>query len=179
MHHSLILHLFLQSRWLLIWWKWKRVIVVDGCHLCVVSFVFTPQIELSECCVWFQCITQWCCSCVSNLVACWFGKKSERLNCWWMAFVCCFFLSSRPRRSWVSVVFDFNASLIDVAPVSLMLFPVVVWIMKKSGLLMDAICLFLFAQTTQIEWCECCVWFQCLAQRFCFCISNHIPCCLH
>ena len=24
---------------------------VDGCHLCVVSFVFTPQIELSECCV--------------------------------------------------------------------------------------------------------------------------------
>ena len=51
----------------------------------------------------------------------------------------------------MSVVFDFNASLIDVAPVSLMLFPVVVLIMKKSGLLMDAICLFLFAQTTQIE----------------------------
>ena len=25
--------------------------VVDGCHLCVVSFVFTTQIELSECCV--------------------------------------------------------------------------------------------------------------------------------
>ena len=25
--------------------------IVDGCHLCVVSFVFTTQIELSECCV--------------------------------------------------------------------------------------------------------------------------------
>ena len=24
---------------------------VDGCHLCVVSFVFTLQIEVSECCV--------------------------------------------------------------------------------------------------------------------------------
>ena len=25
--------------------------IVGGYHLCVVSFVFTPQIELSECCV--------------------------------------------------------------------------------------------------------------------------------
>ena len=25
--------------------------IVDGCHLCVVSFVFTPQIEFNECCV--------------------------------------------------------------------------------------------------------------------------------
>ena len=25
--------------------------IVDGHHLCVVSFVFTTQIELSECCV--------------------------------------------------------------------------------------------------------------------------------
>ena len=25
--------------------------IVDGCHLCVVSFVFTTQIELIECCV--------------------------------------------------------------------------------------------------------------------------------
>ena len=25
--------------------------IVDGCHLCVVSFVFTSQVELSECCV--------------------------------------------------------------------------------------------------------------------------------
>ena len=25
--------------------------IVDGCHLFAVLFVFTPQIELSECCV--------------------------------------------------------------------------------------------------------------------------------
>ncbi len=24
--------------------------IVDGCHLCVVSFVFTTQIEFRECC---------------------------------------------------------------------------------------------------------------------------------
>ena len=25
--------------------------IVDGCHLCVFSFVFTPQMEFNECCV--------------------------------------------------------------------------------------------------------------------------------
>ena len=35
-----------------------------------------------------------------------------------MPFVCCFFYASPPRSSSVSVVFDFNASLNDVAPVS-------------------------------------------------------------
>ena len=34
-----------------------------------------------------------------------------------MPFACCF-MSSPPRLSSASVVFDFNASLIDVAPVS-------------------------------------------------------------
>ena len=29
----------------------KKERIVDGCHLCVVSFVFTSQIEFSECCV--------------------------------------------------------------------------------------------------------------------------------
>ena len=40
----------------------------------------------------------------------------------------------------MSVVFDFNASLNDVAPVSLMLLPVDVMRMEKSELLMDAFC---------------------------------------
>ena len=31
--------------------------IVDGCHLCVVSFVFTIQPELSDNCVHLQCIT--------------------------------------------------------------------------------------------------------------------------
>ena len=67
-----------------------------------------------------------------------------------------FLLSSPPRFSSVSVVFDFNASLNDVAPASLMPFPVDLLRMKKSGLLMDAICV-LFMFTSQIEFCECCV----------------------
>ena len=44
-------------------------------------------------------------------------KEKKRVNCWWMSFVC-LLLSSRPRLSVVSVVFDFNDSLKDVAPVS-------------------------------------------------------------
>ena len=44
----------------------------------------------------------------------------------------------------MSVVFDFNASFNDVAPVSPMLFPVDVKRNEKSGLLMDAICVFSF-----------------------------------
>ena len=31
--------------------KKKKERIADGCHLCVVSFVFTTQIELNECCV--------------------------------------------------------------------------------------------------------------------------------
>ena len=40
----------------------------------------------------------------------------------------------------MSVVFDFNDSLNDVAPVSPMLFPVDVMRMEKSELLMDVFC---------------------------------------
>ena len=31
--------------------KKEKEWIVDGCHLCVVSFVFTTQNEFSECCV--------------------------------------------------------------------------------------------------------------------------------
>ena len=58
-----------------------------------------------------------------------------------MSFVC-LLLSSLPIKSSVSVVFDFNASLNDVAPVSPMLFPVDVMRMEKSELLMDVFCAF-------------------------------------
>ena len=40
----------------------------------------------------------------------------------------------------MSVVFDFNASLNDVVPVSPMLLPVDVMIKEKSDLLMDVFC---------------------------------------
>ena len=53
-------------------------------------------------------------------------------------------------------MFAFNASLNDVAPVSPIQFPVDLMRMEKSGLPMDAICVF-FVFTKQIELCECCV----------------------
>ena len=55
--------------------------------------------------------------------------------------LCVFFLlSSHSRLSFVSVVFDFNNSLSDVAPVSPILFTVDVKRKENSELLMDAIC---------------------------------------
>ena len=51
-----------------------------------------------------------------------------------------FLLSSPPRSSFVSVVFDFNDSLNEIAPVSPMLLPVDVMRNEKSELLMDVIC---------------------------------------
>ena len=49
-------------------------------------------------------------------------------------------LSSLHRKRSVSVVFDFNDSLNDVAPVSPILLPVVVNRKEKSELLMDVFC---------------------------------------
>ena len=60
----------------------------------------------------------------------------------------------------MSVVFDFNDSLNDDAPVSPMSLSVNVKIGEKSELLMDVFCVFSFVFTTQIECSECCVGFQ-------------------
>ena len=58
----------------------------------------------------------------------------------------------------MSVLFDFNVSLNDVAPVSPISFSVDVMEMEKSELLMDAFCVSsFFVFTTQIEFNECCV----------------------
>ena len=57
----------------------------------------------------------------------------------------------------MSVVFDFNASLNDAAPVSPMLLSVFVMKMEKSELLMDVFCVPSFVFTTQLEFSECCV----------------------
>ena len=64
--------------------KWKEWIV-DECLLCFLSFVFTTHIEFSECCVWLQWFTQWCCSHFSNIVPCL--RNEKKVNCWWMSFV--------------------------------------------------------------------------------------------
>ena len=57
----------------------------------------------------------------------------------------------------MSVVFDFNASLNDLAPVSPIPFPVDAKRKGKSELLMDAFCVSSFVFTAQIKLRECCV----------------------
>ena len=67
-----------------------------------------------------------------------------------------FLLSSPFRLSLMSVVFDFNASLIDVAPVSPILLSVD--LMKMEECIDEChLCVVSFAFTTQIELSECCV----------------------
>ena len=69
----------------------------------------------------------------------------------------CLLLSSPFRLSSVSVVFDFNDSPNDVAPVSSILFAVDEKRNEKSELLMDIFGVTSFVFTTQIEFSECCV----------------------
>ena len=74
-----------------------------------------------------------------------------------MDAICVLILLCSPlRSSFVSVVFDFNASLIDVAPVSPILFSVDFMRTKKSGLPIDVICVLLIF-TTYTKLSECCV----------------------
>ena len=67
-----------------------------------------------------------------------------------MPFKCSFFCLLQFRFSSINVVFSFNASLNDVAPVPPILFPVYLVIMKKSVLLMDATCV-LFLLSSQLR----------------------------
>ena len=69
-----------------------------------------------------------------------------------------FLLSSLPRLIIVSDVFDFNASLNDVAPVSPMLFPVDLMKMEKECFV-DGCHLRVVSSafTTKVELSECCV----------------------
>ena len=146
MLHSMILLLCLQWYCLLMWREWKRMICWWVSFVFLLSFVFTIQIELSECCVWLQCFIQWCCSCFSNFIACLHEKNGKE----WIVdrcLLCVFFLlSSPPRLSSVSVAFDFNASLNDVAPVSPILLAVVKR-MRMSELLMKINCVSSFVFT--------------------------------
>ena len=64
-----------------------------------------------------------------------------------------------PILSLVSAVFNFSASLNDVAPVSPTLFTVDMKRNEKSELLMDGfcVCFLSFVFTFKIEFSECCV----------------------
>ena len=64
-----------------------------------------------------------------------------------------FILCSQFRLSFVSVVFDFNASLIDVAPDSPILFPVELMRIEKSVDDGCHLCAVYYVLTAQIEFC--------------------------
>ena len=82
-------------------------------------------------------------------------EKSELLM---DAIYVLFLLHLHLRSSFVSVVFDFNASLIDAAPVSPISLPVDLMRMEKSGLFTNITnVLFHFVHTFYIEFHECCV----------------------
>ena len=65
-------------------------------------------------------------------------------------------LFSQSKLSFVSVVFDFNASLNDVTPLPPMLLPVDL-IRMKELIVGDHLCAVSFVFTTQIKLSECCV----------------------
>ena len=69
------------------------------------------------------------------------------------------FLSCPPQSvSSVSALFDFNASLNDVVPLSPMLFPVDLMRMEKEWFVDGChLCVVSFVFTSQIEFCERCV----------------------
>ena len=69
-------------------------------------------------------------------------EKSELLMDFFC--LCSFFLYLHHRSSSVSVVFDFNASLNDVAPLSSIQLAVSVKRKEKSELLMDVFCVSYF-----------------------------------
>ena len=73
-------------------------------------------------------------------------EKKEWIE--WMSFVL-FLLYSLSRLSVVSVVFDFNAPFRDIVPLSPISLPVVFYENRKSGLLMNVICV-LFLLSSQL-----------------------------
>ena len=73
------------------------------------------------------------------------------------ATVCLFCVCLQPSSSSVIAVFDFNASLNDVAPVSPILLPV--GLLKTEEWIVDGfhLCIVSFVFTADTEFSECCV----------------------
>ena len=151
--------------------EWKGDLLMDV--FCVFPFVFTTKVQFSECCVWFQSLTQWCDSCVSNSVVCWCDEKGMELIVDW-CFLCVFLLFSLHRVSFASVVFDFSDSLNDVAPVSPISFTESIVKRKEWFIGGCLLCFSLVVFTHQSKLKESCVWFQCLTQWYSSSFSNVI-----
>ena len=91
-HHSMIFFLLLQCHSLMFKEVEKSGLSTDD--ICVVSSVLTIYIELSECCVFHQRITQWWCSFVSKVIHYLFdenGKSDLLMNAFSVLFFVCAF----------------------------------------------------------------------------------------
>ena len=141
-----------------------------------VSFVFTSYVEFSECCVWFQCFTQWCCSRVSNVVLCGCEVKEKKVICWWTSLVCRFCLYHPDRVQWMSCLISMIHSM--MLPLCLQSCCLLMWREMKRVICwwMYFGCLLSFVFTTQKECSECCVWFQCFTQWCCSCVTDEVIC---
>ena len=84
--------------------------------------------------------------------------RMEKVGCQWIPIVCCFLLCSHQSSSFVSVVFDFNASLNVVVPVSPILFPVDFMRTGKEWIVDGCyLCVVSFVKTTHDQYNKCCV----------------------
>ena len=116
MIHSMILLLRLQCCWLFVWREMKGVACWWMSFVCL---LLSSQLRSSFVSVVFDFNdSQNDFAPVSPILLSVDEKTiKKRVNCWWMSFAC-LLLSSQPRLSWVSVVFDFSDSFSDVIPVS-------------------------------------------------------------
>ena len=112
---------------------------VDVCHLCVVSLCSPSRMRTASVVFDFNASLNDVAP-LSPIQLSVDLMKMEKSLLLMDAIYVLFLLSSLHRLSFVIVLFVFNASLNDVAPLSLILFPVDFMRIGKSGLLMGAIC---------------------------------------
>ena len=118
----------------------RRQLFVDGCLLCV-FFLLYSRLKLSSVSDMFDFNDSLNDVAPVSPISFPVDEKRKEKSELLMDFFCVLFLLSSPLRlSSASVVFDFNASLNDDAPVSLIQFPVVEKRKEKSELLMDVFC---------------------------------------
>ena len=153
MHHLMMLPPFLWSSFLWTWGKkWKKWFV-DWHLLCFLS-IFTPKIECSECCVGFQCITQWCRTCATNVIVCLFDVNDAMVIYQWILFVCCFFcLYHSSLVSWVSYLISVHHSMMLL--LCLQCHCLMVVMEEENGLLLNTFFMFFFYLSDRAWWVLC------------------------
>ena len=95
-----------------------------------------------------------------------FPIKLKKSGCLWAS------INKLQRMSFMSVVFAFNPSLIDDAPVSSILSSVC-FFRNNCGIIHGHF-LFLFVFTCHMEFCKCSVNLQCIAHWYCSSVTNSV-----